>query len=219
MSTALQNIKDQMNAELAELGSTVAPPASRKISTAGKKFTLPDGTAHPGPLTCVVLDHTNFNAYYKKAYDPQNPVGPDCFALSKVISDMAPHEQAPEAQNEDCATCPMNKFQSAAQGKGKACRNKVRLAIAPSDCDPEDDPMTLEASPSSIKTWNSFVSKLKQQGILPVQAVTEISFDEHSPYPVLVFKVKEMHDELEKFWGLKERAQEMLMQPPITNDD
>jgi hypothetical protein len=217
MSTAMQSINEQLKQELSQLGNTVAPPASRKISIKGKQFTLPDGTTHQGPMRAVILDHINFNAYYKKAYDPQNPAPPDCFALHKQLPEMAPHEESAEPQNADCATCPMNQFGSASTGKGKACRNKVRLAVAPANAEPDDEPMTIEVAPSSIKTWNSYVNKLKTQGVLPVQMITEVSFDPNSPYPVLHFKAVEMHEELEKFWAMREQAQALLEQTPAQN--
>lgn len=216
---ALKSIQEQMNQELAGLAGSVAPPSSNKISLKGKVFTMPDNTTNQGPLRAVILDFINFNAYYKKAYDPQNPVGPDCFALHKTISEMSPknHDGVPEPQSEDCATCPMNQFGSASTGKGKACRNKIRLAVVPVDANDDTEPMTIELPPSSIKSWNSYISRLRQQGHLPVQVVTDIAFDPNSPYPTLKFHASDLHDELEKFWALKERSQSMLGQPPGTS--
>jgi len=214
MSTEMQSIQEQLQAELNQLGNTVAPPASRKISIKGKQFTLPDGTTHQGPMQAVILDHINFNAYYKKPYDPQNPAPPDCFALHKTIPEMAPHKEAAEPQSEDCGSCPMNQFGSASTGKGKACRNKVRLAVAPANAALDDEPMTIEVAPSSIKTWSSYVNKLRQQSILPVQVVTKISFDPNAAFPVLYFNLIEAHEDLEKFWALKECAQALLEKPP-----
>jgi len=90
MSTELESLQDKIKNELANLGNSVAPPSSNRISTRDKKFTLPDGTSHAGPLMAVVLDFRNFNRYFTKPYDPQNPTPPDCFAIAKDFNDLSP---------------------------------------------------------------------------------------------------------------------------------
>ena len=215
MAIALESIQERIKAELVNQSNTVAPPAGRNISTKGKVFTLPDGTSSQGPMQAVILDHRNHNRYYTKAYDPQNPAPPDCFAISKEIPGMAPSDNSPEKQAKSCGECPMNQFGSAANGKGKACRNMIRLAIASSDADGNTEPMILTVSPTGLKSWNSLVNNLTSTGLLPVQVVTEIAFDSNAPYPTLTFKAKEAHDQLETFWQLRDKAQLLLDQEPV----
>lgn len=217
-STELQSIQEQIKAELANIHNSVAPPSSNRISTRDKKFTLPDGTSHAGPMYAVVLDHRNFNRYYTKPYDPQNPTPPDCFAIAKDFDSMSPynHEGVKDPQSNDCASCPMNQFGSGPTGKGKACRNMVRLALARPDASANDDPMTLEVPPSALKHWNKHVNHLQTAGMLPVQVITEISFDPQAAFPCPTFGVSEAHDNLDLFWSLREKAQAILDQEPAT---
>lgn len=213
MSTALQSIQEKIKAELAEARKTIPPVTGRNISTKGKLFTFPDGKTHPGPIQAVILDHRNVNRYYVKPYDPQNPAPPHCFAISKVIEGMRPHEEAMEPQAETCSECVMNQWGSAPNGRGKACRNTVRLAIVPPDADVNDDPMILTVSPTGLKSWASLVNGLESFGKLPIHVVTEIAFNPDAAYSTLVFKALGPHDRLEEFWQLREKAQSLLDRP------
>lgn len=218
MSTALANIQERIKQELANVKQTVAAPSGRTISVKGKVFTLPNGQSSQGPMQAVVLDWRNLNRYYTAAYNPQNPAPPHCFALHKDINLLAPHEEAAEPQADDCASCAMNKWGSApAGGKGKACRNTVRLAIAPPDMTAEDEPYLISVSPTGIKSWSALVNGLEAHGMLPIQVVTEISFDPNAAYPSLVFKPMQPHDKLDVFWLLREKAQTML-DLPLSSD-
>ena len=218
MSQALQSLQEKIKAELAEVRNSVAPPSSNKISTKDKKFTLPDGTVNQGPMHAVILDHRNMNRYYTKPYDANNPVPPDCFAIAKNFADLSPdnHEDVADPQADTCSTCPMNQFGSAPNGKGKACRNMVRLAVVPvtASGDDESQIMTLEVPPSALRHWNAHVNELESTGMLPVQVVTEIAFDASKSFPCPTFKVSRAHDDLEQFWALREKAQAMLEQTP-----
>lgn len=77
----------------------------------------------------VVLDAVLENLYYEGAYDPNTPTSPVCFALSRDKEELAPHPKATDPQAKSCADCEYNRFGSAAQGRGKACKNTQRLAV------------------------------------------------------------------------------------------
>ena len=218
MSTEMQSIQERIKAELANVRKSVAPPASNRISLQGRKFTLPNGTTDNGPMTAVVLDHRNFNRYYTKPYDPQNPVPPQCFAIAKQFEDLSPenHDNVEDPQASACSECPMNQFGSAPNGKGKACRNIVRLAIVAPDATTDTQPMTLEVPPSALKHWNRFVNDLETVGLIPAQVTVDISFDDSVAYPCPTFHAREAHDDIETFWTLRDKAQSMLDQPPAT---
>jgi len=217
MSTEMVSIQERIKAELAGLKDSVAPPSGRTIRIQqNKTFQTPDGKTSQGPLSVVILDHRSFNSYYTKRYDPNNPAPPDCFAIAKIIAELAPHEEAADPQAESCAECPMNQWGSAATGKGKACRNQVRLAVAAADATPSSEPMILRVSPTALKSWNGLVNDLESIGRIPLQMVTEISFDQNLAYPSLLFQAVEEHDRLEEFWRLREKAQALLDQPPAT---
>ncbi|MFW5972401.1 MAG: hypothetical protein ACOCTG_00300 [Bacteroidota bacterium] len=216
MSQEVMNLQERIKAELEHTKNTIPTPSTNSISTKGKVFTFPDGQNHPGPMQAVVLDWRNFNRYYTRPYDPQNPAPPDCFALAKNLSDMAPHSEATDPQAETCKGCPMNEFGSAPNGRGKACRNTVRLAVAPPDADETFEPWLLNVAPTSLKSWTSFVSQLEAIGRIPLQAVAEIAFKADAAFPQLTFIAREFLDEeaVAKFWQLREKAQAQLDAPP-----
>lgn len=90
------------------------------------------GAAVPGnSLEAVVIDHVLLNAFYEGKFDPDNPTSPVCFAFGEDADEMAPHADSPKKQDDDegCAPCPQNEWASADTGKGKACKNMVRLCL------------------------------------------------------------------------------------------
>ena len=214
-STGVLDLQAEIRAEIERTKKTVAPSASNRISTNGKKFTLPNGQSSTGPLLVVVLDHRNINRYYTKAYDPNNPAGPDCFAIAKEFANMSPenHESVASPQATACDGCPRNEWGSAAQGKGKACRNMVRLALGQVDGE-DGDILTLEVPPTAIKHWTQFVNDLSNIGRVPAQVVCEIAFDDSKAFPCPTFKAVKEHDEIERFWAMREKAQSLLDQEP-----
>jgi len=219
MSQEIMNINERIKAELENVKNSTPTPSTNAISTKGKMFTFPDGQAHPGPLNAVILDWRNFNRYYTKAYDPQNPTPPDCFAIAKDLGEMAPHEDASDPQSEKCQGCPMNEFGSAATGRGKACRNTVRLAVVPPDADDSFEPWLLNVAPTSLKSWTSYVNQLQAVGKLPIQSVAEIAFKSDAAFPQLVFTVRDALDEdrVMQLWNLREKAQVQLDAPPAVD--
>lgn len=217
MGTEVMSMEERIKAELANVRKTVGAPAGRSISVKGKVFSLPDGTTNQGPLTCVILDHRNFNRYYTKRYDPNNPAPPDCYAIAKSLDELSPHnhEHVSEPQSDSCADCPLNQWGSDPNGgRGKACRNTVRLAVAAADATPQSEPMTLNVSPTGLTSWTSFVNNLETVGKLPVQAIATVSFDENTAFPKLRFEVADFHDSLDTFWQLREKAQALLDAEP-----
>lgn len=212
MGTDLKELQARISAEWRAIHASMAPPLSRRISIREKRFTLPNGITHVGPLAAVILDHRNVNRYYMHAYDPNSPVRPTCIAVAKCFADLSPrnHPDVGRPMADSCLTCTSNQFGSGRDGKGKACRNLVRLAIAAPNACANEVPMILEIPPSSLKHWARYVSHLDAMGLLPIQAITEISFDPSKPYPCVTFKVQRPHDDLETFWTIRESATELL---------
>lgn len=219
MTQAIASINESIKAELDQVRNSTPTPSTNSISTKGKVFTFPDGQTNPGPLQIVVLDWRNFNRYYTKPYDPQNPAPPDCFAIAKDLNDLAPHEEAQDPQASDCASCPMNEFGSAPNGRGKACRNTVRLAIAPTNADETCEPWLLNVAPTSLKAWTSFVSQLHAIGKLPIQAIAEVGFKQEAAFPQLTFLAREFLEEeaVAQFWQLREKARPQLEAAPAVD--
>ena len=150
-------------------------------------------------LECIIPTFILENAYYDGAYDPNNPASPVCFAFGQDEDEMAPHEKCEKPQAESCAACPFNEWDSGDGGRGKACKNMVRLAILPADAiegDGDELASTKEAFAkvpvTSVKAWGSYVNTLASSGKPPLCFVTEISVepDTKSQFK-LSFKAKE----------------------------
>lgn len=218
----LATIQAQIKERLDKARDTIAAPSARAISTKGKVFTLPSGATSQGPLSCIILDWRNFFKLYTKPYNPMQPTPPDCFALGSDLNELAPHPSAVKPACTSCSECTFNKFGSApGGGRGKACKNTVRLAVIPADfaktTKEDTEAAFLNISPTGIRGWSSFVSNLIAVDLHPMNIVTEVSFDPQSAYPTLVFKAGKVHDDLELAWHIQQKAQAALDAPPVSD--
>lgn len=217
-STALVNYEEQLRQELAQLSGQVEAPSSNKISTKGKLFTLSDGKSSPGPINAIILDWISANAFYEGVYNPNLKKPPICFAQGKELKLLAPGANAPKKQGVECATCPKNQWKSGANNSGKACKNQRKLLIIggpTADNTLIDYAQTLFVSPTGTKFWDAYVTELKKEyGKLPMQVVTEISFDPNQTYPMLKFRFVEHHGHLEQVMKLRAKYQDILNAEP-----
>lgn len=211
MSTSLLDIQEQLRQEL-ELQRASLPAASTsKIKTAEKKFTLPGGKPTEGPIEAIILDWRYFNAYYSKLYNRNSPAPADCSALGKIEDEMAPLKSSPNMQCESCVSCPKNEWGSDPQGgRGKACKNGVRLAVVPAKPDKDMTPWIIDVTPTGMKSFKNYINVIANAGFLPFQVITTIDFDPAVTYPSLTFKVGKAHEHLETAFALRPLAASVL---------
>lgn len=184
-STALSTISFEQ--ELESLRSRLAAPSGDKVKFDNKTFKLPDGST-ASEIDVVIVDFVYFNSYYESAYDSKNIVPPACFAIHPEPKQMAPSANSPEAQHETCSGCWANEFGSAKVGAGKACGNRVHIAVLPRDAKSETPFWILDISPTAIKGFSSYInSVLNVFKRPPYGVVTKVSFDQNSKYDVAVF--------------------------------
>ncbi len=216
MTTALQSMQKQIAAERETIKQQIHAPNTNTISTRGKVFNMPDGSEDEGPIEAIILDFINVNEYYTGAYDPTKLVPPSCFAISKFADKLVPSDNSNEQVHKTCAGCPNMEWGSAPVGKGKACKNTVRLALFPLDGESEKDILILKVSPTGLTGFNRYVNRVDQQGLLPFQVVTPIAMDPTKAYPTLKFPIKigKSHDLMEKIFPLRIVALEMLKKEP-----
>lgn len=113
----------------------------------------------------IIIDSCFMNAYYAERYDPNNPSPPDCYAFNREDqNNMIPSEKIEVPQHHECRTCPMNAWGSADTGRGKACKNRRRLAIMLPDALEEGiEAATIayfELPPTSGGLWDGYVKLL-----------------------------------------------------------
>lgn len=136
--TEVVNWEDQMAKD-----AQVAANNTRAMGTGGSFFSMAAGTlafgGNPMPgnqMAVVILGSIMENSYYEGDYDANTPASPKCFAFNTDEDELEPHPDVDkvdyfERQNDVCAGCPQNEWGSARTGRGKACKNVVRLAIIP----------------------------------------------------------------------------------------
>jgi hypothetical protein len=192
---AVVSVQERIAQRLADVNKSTPTAGTKRISVKGSKFKLPNGTKSDGPLNCIIVDYTNNNAWYESDYEEGTVTPPDCFAVGKIISDMAPHASVEKPVSKTCADCPKNEFGS--RGRGKACDNSVLIALLPEGFDDEAEVLTLKVAPKGLKDWGQYVRTLQAQAIDPIQVVTSISFVEGVSFPQLKFRSLGGNDNLE----------------------
>lgn len=180
----------------------------------------------PETMSVVILGAMRANLYYEGDYDPNNPQGPTCFALntSGVEAEMAPPDDVIEGrQNDLCRTCPQNAFGSADRGRGKACKNTVRLAVLPWSGDADVEGAMLSVPPTSLKHFTAYQKKLGKGFKRPLFSVaTNITIAE-DPKTIfkLTFDLESAFRDRDVIMALKARADEArgyLEQSPMLAD-
>jgi len=118
----------------------------------------------------VVFFYGKQNTYWEGAYDPGNIVPPVCSSADGKVGTLPRNEKTKAFGN--CKTCAHNQFGSGA-GKGKACRNQVKLYIQRIGT---TVPMTLFLAPTSIGNFmqNYLMNKVTQKGLSYSKVVTKI---------------------------------------------
>lgn len=158
------------------------------ISIKGKKFSIGDNKLGTS-INVVILASCYDNAFYDKPYDPDLIQPPACFSISLVNDNMIPHESSPSKQHDSCNGCHNNEYESAPNGKGKACKNARRLLIASiEDGKPLlDDLAIVRLPPTSLKSMSSYVKAITSKSKRPLWSIiTTLKLDEDSDWPKIV---------------------------------
>lgn len=157
---------DEEMAKHAKAVAAVERPALSMISLQAGQMKLAGQLIPGNRLPCIIVASAFQQRYYVSRFDPNKPATPVCFALSRDGQDMAPHETSSQKQNEDCLSCPQNRWGSdpTPGRKGKACRLSRRLALLPADSvkdgTVERAEMAILTVPvTSLKHWSAFVNQ------------------------------------------------------------
>lgn len=210
--SAVEALKERLAKEIALQHANLPVNEVSKIKLKGKKFTMPDGESSEGPLRAIITNWSYTRSYFPGVYNPNNIKPPVCSSVGENEETLAPGEDVENAQASSCEECPKNAWGSDAAGKGKACKNGIRLAVVPPTPKPNQRPWIIEVSPTGIKQFNKYVNALyKQEGLLTCQVLTDISFDETVDYPTLQFEKAGDFDDLETALDLREKSRKYLL--------
>lgn len=181
-STAVQT--QDFAQEVEDLRGRLAAPSGDTVKVDNKMFKLPNGDTSD-LLTGIIVDFVYFNAYYPDAYDPNNIVPPTCFAIHPDPTGAVPSKNSPELQDASCQTCWANQFGTA--GKGKACKNSIKVAMLPPDADADTPFMLVNVSATALKPFAAYLSAVLRLQRPPYTVTTDITCDPNFKYDTLRF--------------------------------
>lgn len=171
-----EELKRQIEAQQRMLGKIAT--AAKFISFKGGNIII-DGKAIPGSKTEVIpLAFMGERAYFPGEFDPDQRQSPLCYAYSTGAEDevMAPHKSAKEPQAKTCEDCDFNKWGSASKGKGKACRESVRVAVLPVGKDlSKQSTWHCRIPITSVPDFKTYAGEILGMGKALHEAVAELS--------------------------------------------
>lgn len=172
--------------DLEALKSRLAAPSGDKIKIENKQFKLPSG-ATATELDVVIVDFVFWNAYYETGYQKGVVSAPVCTAISVEPKGMMPAAQSSDVQCANgCDTCPQNVFGS--KGAGKACQNRILIAVLPADADATTPLALLDLPPTSIQPFQKYVASVASALQRPPYGViTHVECDQNETYAKLIF--------------------------------
>lgn len=190
-----QNVEN-LNGDLISTVSTGFPVVSIKgkifaIVRGGDRTTMMNPKDPDSPATAIEVVLLKGNkgvskVYYAKGYqEGSEDQKPDCFSNEGI----KPEESSKNPQSKQCSTCPHNQWGSKIGdngGKGKACQDSKRLAIAAAGL--INDPYLLRVPPASIKALSEYAAALQKRNLHYSQVVTKIAFEAEAATPKLTFK-------------------------------
>lgn len=217
--TDLATLDEQLAQEAVnDIAKAIARPSGRKINVKDKQFVLPDGTVLGEVIDVIVLDFVSANRYYVDQFNRNDPKPPVCFAFGKDLNTMAPMEEAPEKQADECRSCPMNQWESDPKGgKGKACKNTRELAVLlASDAGDPDAPIyTISVSPTSIKSFDAIYTFIaRTMAGPPVKAIMTITTNPNVDYAQLIFSDPVPNEDYANHAARRTEAQDYLFVVP-----
>lgn len=127
------------------------------ISAAGGNFSFLDAPVGQS-MEVIVLGATRENLKYDGDYNPSQASAPVCWAVDKGEG-LAPSDKVPEPIHAACEGCPNNEWGSG-KGRGKACRNYVRLVLVSAD-NPARDGSRLRLPPTAVGAWAKYARKVE----------------------------------------------------------
>lgn len=147
-----ENVGDQIS--VFDFAKLTVPPGG------GDHWSIPtaDGSKMEKEIEGVILMRKSGKAYWKISLDDSTEnTPPDCSSDDGLIGIGEP--------GGNCPSCPLNQYETAAKGKGKACKDKCDIFILTKN---GILPMVIQVPPTSLKGF-------KQYGMLLLDAGKDIS--------------------------------------------
>jgi hypothetical protein len=183
------------------------------LGTANGTLTYKNNVVEGNALDVVILEAQFENALYQGKYNPKSPQPPICYAFGSSPDEMAPHEKCEAPQSDTCAECPHNQWGTGDEGRGKACKNTMRIAAMLGDDTTLKNAHTIQEAEivlakvpvTSVRNYAGYVNQLGDEP--PVVFVTEVSL---TPDPTSQFKMNFTPKDRILDMGLHDDAMEAL---------
>lgn len=158
------NWEQEMAAEAQAVAKTERPSVN-KINFQSGVMTYMDNALPDNELDGIIVAHVNEHVFYKDKWKPNVVTPPACFALGLPGEEMIPHDVVPEPIGQTCANCDYFQWGSDLEGgRGKACKERRRLAVLPNvdsiDEIAEAEMATMSLPVMSVRNWANYVNKL-----------------------------------------------------------
>lgn len=190
-------------------------PVGRRIKLENKVFRFPDGSEVDN-FRCVIVGFVYSNNYYDTEYMPGVYNPPKCFAISLTPKGATPSKQIVKPECYECDKCWANQFGS--KGRGKACQNRMQIAVLPEDADGDTNLHVLDLSPTAIRPFNNFLSSaVRHLGVLPQMMSVMVKADGNVKWDALTFsdaKPITENDFVKMVMSRREEAKELLLTEP-----
>lgn len=174
MFTVLQpgKIKDAMQA-LKENQVVADPSLLDRIkmpSAGGNAFQIPGpaGWENVEVINAIILGFNDHRVYYEKSFDETGGgEQPDCSSTDMITGKGNP--------GGSCNKCPLNEWETAEKGKGKACTEKrLLMLLMPGEL----LPVKLEIPATSLYNVKKYFMRLATKSVIFHNVVTEFTLEE-----------------------------------------
>jgi len=153
--------------------------SSKFISFKGGNIIIDKKVVPNAKTEVIVLGLLTERSYFPGDFDPDVRQSPACYAYANMEEDedeMSPHEEAKDPQSESCADCQWNKFGSANKGRGKACRESIRIALLPAQKNlAKADIWHARIPITSVPAFKDFANTILEAGQPLYSVVAELS--------------------------------------------
>lgn len=172
------DLTEMLQENLGDEGFTVSDLPRVKVPTGGALyFDMGEDGAPTKTLTGVVVLWTMFRSYYEKAFGAEGAATdapPDCASPDTKIGYGEYGKGSAKHPSGECASCPMNQWQSARQGEGKACSERRGLWML---FEGDILPTQVVLPPTSIKALRQHMIGLTRQQKPYYSVVTSLSLE------------------------------------------
>lgn len=185
------NLQEELAREAAGYAANIRVAGeSNMISTRNGVFTF-RGESLGDSIDVVILNFAHVNEYYPDEFDPTVKKTPACYALSRSGENMTPHAEAPAKEAAACAGCPQSAIGSDPRRGGRACKQKIRLAIIHADDTASEDGvaeaticriMVPAMSKSKLASYVKVLGDNPRFRVPPYAVITRIKLERHPKY-------------------------------------